>query len=333
MSGATAAAVNALPHRVVSWNIGKKGLVGLAAAQPNSGGLRAVFEALGHPAILALQETKLSGLEKLTSELANVPGYTSFFSYCDAATGGSLVRASYAGTATYVRHDVRTLAAAPALGAALRGALPLHTEGEADRLSPHLLTLSAVGDVDNEGRALLTDHGTFVLVNIYAPASGREGERPGYKRAFHEALSARCDALHRRGRQVLLLGDLNVVALPIDTAWKQQPAPPPQRAAPQQQQQQGVDEQADDQQAEAEDAEGQEEDAWSKREWFHSQLEANGGSFVDCFRRAHPARTAAYTFWSVVSRCKKKVSASLYMNTFNTTINRIAPGFVAGFLR
>ena len=98
----------AAPTRVASWNIGEKGLAALAAATP--GGLGALFEGqLSRPDIVCLQETKLSGPDKLTSELANVPGYTSYFAFCRAATGGSLVRASYAGTATYVRHGVPTL--------------------------------------------------------------------------------------------------------------------------------------------------------------------------------------------------------------------------------
>ncbi len=83
----------AAPTRVASWNIGEKGLAALAAATP--GGLGALFEGqLSRPDIVCLQETKLSGPDKLTSELANVPGYTSYFAFCRAATGGSLVRAS-----------------------------------------------------------------------------------------------------------------------------------------------------------------------------------------------------------------------------------------------
>lgn len=291
--------------RVVSWNVGEKGLAGLAAARREGGGLHAVFAELGNPAVVALQETKLAGPEKLTSELANVPGYCSYFSYCSAATGVSLVRTGYAGTGTYVRHDVITLAAAPSLGASLAGASQ-HTESEADRLSPHLLKLVVDNDVDSEGRALLTDHGSFVLINVYCPAFGREDQdgRSGFKRRFHEALSARCEALLRRGRQVLLVGDLNVTALPIDEHRVHRGGA---RSSPPEQQH----ESAQSQMAELaeEQLDGDEEKEWSKREWFHSQLQPSG-PFIDCFRAAWPTRQGAYTFWPTVSRARETNTGS-----------------------
>lgn len=293
--------------RVVSWNVGEKGLAGLAAAQREGAGLRAVFAELGNPAIVALQETKLAGPEKLTAELANVPGYSSFFSYCTAATGVSLVRTGYAGTGTYVRHDVATLAAAPNLGSVLTGASAQHTECESDRLSPHLLKLMVENDVDSEGRALLTDHGAFVLVNVYCPAFGREGQdgRSGYKRRFHEALSQRCRALLRQGRQILLVGDLNVIALPIDASIAHRahsggtrlPHPEDQQRQPQ------------NLIPVVDDLDEDEEKEWSRCDWFHSQLQPSG-PLVDCFRDAWPTRQGAYTFWPTVSRARETNTGS-----------------------
>ena len=285
---------------MVSWNVGEKGLAGLAAAR--DGGLRAVFEELGNPAIIALQETKLAGPDKLTGELANVAGYTSFFSYCTAATGVSLVRTGYAGTGTYVRHDVTTLAAAASLGAALTGVSAQHTEPEAGRLSAHLLKLVVENDVDSEGRAILTDHGSFVLVNVYCPAFGREdqGGRAGFKKRFHQALTARCETLLRRGRQVLLVGDLNVTALPIDVHPVHRGRAQSPQAEYQQEQTKslkaglGAGDMDDD----------NEEKEWCKREWFHSQ------PFVDCFRAAWPTRQGAYTFWPTVSRARETNTGS-----------------------
>ena len=280
-----ATAATAAPARVASWNIGEKGLAALAAATP--GGLGALFEGqLSRPDIVCLQETKLSGPDKLTSELANVPGYTSYFAFCRAATGGSLVRASYAGTATYVRHGVPTLGACGALGEPLRSAAAQHCEPESERLDTELLTLAEAGDVDSEGRALLTDHGAFVLLNLYCPASGREVERKGYKRRFHEAVSVRCANLRQRGRQVLVVGDLNVAPLALDVhrGMHEGGGPPRRRPEPQA--------------AEAEE----EEDPWDKKHWFREQL---GAGFVDCFRLHHPTRTNAFTFWPVVSRARE----------------------------
>lgn len=61
---------------------------------------------------------------------------------------------------------------------------------------------------------VITDHGGFVLLNVYMPAS-REG-REEFKKAFHEAFKLRVEALVEAGRQVVVLGDLNAVVARID---------------------------------------------------------------------------------------------------------------------
>ena len=53
-------------------------------------------------------------------------------------------------------------------------------------------------------RVVLTDHGAFVLINVYAPnaGGGPEGPRAAYKYKFLEALRAKALALQDAGRQV-----------------------------------------------------------------------------------------------------------------------------------
>lgn len=68
--------------------------------------------------------------------------------------------------------------------------------------------------LDREGRIVMTDHGPFVLVNVYVPAS-REG-RGDFKMLFHRALKLRCEAMAAEGREVVLVGDLNAAAARID---------------------------------------------------------------------------------------------------------------------
>lgn len=67
-----------------------------------------------------------------------------------------------------------------------------------------------------EGRYLLTDFGVFVLINVYVPNAGERPARPrlASKLRFLEALLNRCRALVSGGRQVLLVGDLNVACDP-----------------------------------------------------------------------------------------------------------------------
>ena len=73
-----------------------------------------------------------------------------------------------------------------------------------------------------EGRALETDHGSFVLFNLYAPNAGDRGRdggaRAALKAAFLTAVRTRVDALLAAGRQVIVVGDFNVAATPDDVS-------------------------------------------------------------------------------------------------------------------
>ncbi|KAK2077000.1 hypothetical protein QBZ16_005228 [Prototheca wickerhamii] len=77
-------------------------------------------------------------------------------------------------------------------------------------------------ELDAEGRAVVTDHGAFVLFNLYGPAittseSEAAAARFDFKLRFYAALQARWDELARRGRAVIVVGDLNICAAPLDT--------------------------------------------------------------------------------------------------------------------
>lgn len=67
-------------------------------------------------------------------------------------------------------------------------------------------------DLQREGRFLQTDHGHFVLVNVYAPNAGVRPARArlGFKLRWLRALQERLDSLAAAGRHVVLTGDLNV---------------------------------------------------------------------------------------------------------------------------
>ena len=77
-------------------------------------------------------------------------------------------------------------------------------------------------ELDAEGRVVVTDHGAFVLFNLYGPAittndSEAAAARFDFKLRFYAALQARWDELARRGRAVIVVGDLNICAAPLDT--------------------------------------------------------------------------------------------------------------------
>ena len=67
----------------------------------------------------------------------------------------------------------------------------------------------ADADLDREGRCVLTDHGAFVLINVYVPNAGDHHRDPQlnrprlpFKLRFLRALRRKCDALVQAGRQV-----------------------------------------------------------------------------------------------------------------------------------
>lgn len=59
-------------------------------------------------------------------------------------------------------------------------------------------------DASDACRVVLTDHGAFVLINVYAPNAGPAPERPraAYKCKFLQALHSKALQLRDAGRQV-----------------------------------------------------------------------------------------------------------------------------------
>ena len=70
------------------------------------------------------------------------------------------------------------------------------------------------GEFSNEGRIVLTDLSSFVLINVYVPNAGRRPERSRLpqKLNFLKALLEKCRELEKKGREVILVGDFNVCA-------------------------------------------------------------------------------------------------------------------------
>ena len=48
----------------------------------------------------------------------------------------------------------------------------------------------------------MTDHGDFVLINVYVPNEGDNGERRGFKCRFLAALKRKADGFRSQGRKV-----------------------------------------------------------------------------------------------------------------------------------
>lgn len=90
--------------------------------------------------------------------MAQAEGYHCLFTHCEVHK-----KSSYSGVATFIRSEsgLKTLASTTSLGDSVFFGSPGSVAGG---LSPDRLRA-----IDSEGRVLVTDHGHFVLLNVYAP--------------------------------------------------------------------------------------------------------------------------------------------------------------------
>ncbi|XP_026660186.2 DNA-(apurinic or apyrimidinic site) endonuclease 2 isoform X1 [Phoenix dactylifera] len=220
--------------------------------------------------IICFQETKLSRQE-LSADVTMAEGYEAFVSCTRTSNKG---RTGYSGVATFCRvrssfssNEVALPVAAEEGFTGLLECLKkreitrdfLHTPVEVEGLSD--ITNEDLLKVDSEGRCLITDHGHFVLFNIYGPrAEEDDKERIQFKLLFFRMLEKRLESLLTQGKRVFVAGDLNIAPAAIDKC----------------------------------DAEpGFEKNMF--RKWLRSLLQECRGSFFDVFRSKHPERKEAYT--------------------------------------
>lgn len=112
-------------------------------------------------------------MNSIDEALLHVDGYESFWSVCKRKSG-------YSGVVTYVKKGL-TVAAKNEFGRK---------------------------EFDEEGRVMMTDHGSFLFFNVYFPNSGG-GERLGYKMDFYKWFEELCDDYLSQGRKIIVAGDVN----------------------------------------------------------------------------------------------------------------------------
>ncbi len=152
----------------------------------NVNGIRAVVQK-GHffdfldadrPDILCLQETKAAEAQ-LDETLLTPPDYYTWWH--------SGEKKGYSGTGTFSRMK------------------PLRVERG-----------QLVHRLDTEGRVLLTEYEDFTLYNIYFPNGQRDQERLDYKMAFYDECLRVFEAERRKGKPLVICGDVNTAHRPID---------------------------------------------------------------------------------------------------------------------
>lgn len=147
--------------------------------------------------IICMQETKANKAEMIDHDIGFPAGYHAYFAFPRIPK-----KIGYAGVVTFVRDGVghpavryhdRFLSGAP-----LRG-----------------WTVEELEALDSEGRVMVTDHGAFLLLNVYFPNYGGP-ERADFRNRFYTAFTDRCDELIGAGRSIVIATDFNTTFHPID---------------------------------------------------------------------------------------------------------------------
>lgn len=134
-----------------------------------------------NPDILCLQETKAHP-EQLTEDLLNVNKYKSHFS-------SSIIKKGYSGVAIY-------------------------TKPEPDKVQHGF----GIPKFDDEGRIISAEYKDFILINIYYPNGKAREERLKYKMDFYDAFLDYADKLVKKGKKLVICGDVNTAHKEIDLA-------------------------------------------------------------------------------------------------------------------
>ena len=134
------------------------------------------------------------------------------------------------------------------------------------RTEPEEVTLGGLGEerFDSEGRLIIADYGDFLFYTGYFPNGGNDLSRVPYKLDFSETVLQHAEAQRKKGRSIVICGDINTAHQEIDLAH---PGPNKKNTGclP-------------------------EERAWVSRFLDHG--------YVDIFRRRNPELGGAYSWWS-----------------------------------
>ena len=131
-------------------------------------------------------------------------------------------------------------------------------------------------DFDVEGRLQLARWGAWHIANVYFPngsGKNRDHGRVPYKLDFYRALFDKLQPLVDAGERVLVVGDYNTAHAPIDLARPKSNANKTSGFL---------------------DSERAELQRWLDAGW------------VDTFRRFHPTREGAYTWWAQRAKCRER---------------------------
>lgn len=153
----------------------------------NVNGLRAVYKK-GFldwlrdetPDIMCIQETKAHE-DQIPDTIKRIEGYHTYFS--------SAVKKGYSGVGLFTKQKPRSV-----------------QQG------------FGIKKFDREGRIIIADYDKFLLFNIYFPNGKISKERLRYKLAFYDIFLDYIDKLKKKGKKLVVCGDVNTAHKEIDLA-------------------------------------------------------------------------------------------------------------------
>lgn len=160
--------------KLISWNVN-----GIRAWYKKDNTLSWVLKQ--KPDFFCFQEIKAEE-EQLPENLANIPGY---FSYFESSKG----RKGYSGVAIYSKHKPEKID---------------YTVGNKK--------------LDQEGRMLALHFGEFVVINCYFPNGGGGPARLKFKLDYYDEFLKYIERLKKKGKKIVFCGDINTAHNEIDLA-------------------------------------------------------------------------------------------------------------------
>lgn len=207
----------------------------------NVNGIRAVakkgfldFLEKEDPDIICLQETK-AHIEQLSGNLVHPGGHETFWN--------SGEKRGYSGVATFVKR-------------------------------PPLTVTSFFGYkvLDDEGRIIMSEYEDFYIFNVYFPNGGRNVDRLTYKLDFYNAFLHLLLDFKKKGKSIIVCGDVNTAHNEIDLAHPKENA----------------------------NVSGF---MRVERDWLDDLF---SNDFIDTFRYFHPNQPNCYTWWDMKTGARKR---------------------------
>lgn len=236
--------------------------------------------------VVCFQETKIQ-YQDLAEYMALVTGYDAYFTFPTRKKG-------YSGVVIYVSKEIRVLKAEEGITGWLespdvKGGTYRDLDAE-DCIGgyPQNIDKANGEEIDAEGRSVVLDLGTVVVIGLYCPANSM-GERDDYRAAFFECLDSRVRNLVSIGREVIIMGDLNIARSIMDSADARQELYKEGALKLSQDGEEFIRSNVDLL------------EQWKASTPTRKMLNGwvSGLEIVDCCRKFHPTRLGMYTCWNV----------------------------------